>query len=283
MSRAELADFLRTRRARRTPADASLPSVTHRRTPGLRRDEVAELAHMSVDYYTRLEQARGPRPSPRILDALAEALGLTSAERMHLFRLAGAHAMPPRHPARVVRPHVATMLNRIPGTATVVTDASYDVLAWNPLAEALLGELHREPNLARRHFLGLAPAMHPETQPFGPIAAARLRASHARYPQDERLARLVAELRSESREFRELWQRHPAPAPGHRRKSMLHPDVGALQLNCDVLPVHEEDQEIVFVTADPDSATADALAHLERRPSPDTPPGRWPPRPKTQP
>ena len=153
MARTELACFLRDRRADLRPADVGLPAGPRRRTPGLRREEVARLACMSVEYYARIEQARGPRPSPRILDALAGALRLTPAERTHLFRLAGTSPAPPPGPSREVRPYVSSLLRRIPDAGAVVTDASYDVIAWNPLAEALLGDLSENPNLARRRFL----------------------------------------------------------------------------------------------------------------------------------
>lgn len=133
MARQELAHYLRDRRAALRPHEIGLPETgTARRTPGLRREEVAELAHMSVDYYTRLEQARGPRPSARILDALARALRLTPAERSHLFRLAGSSAPPGTNAVRRVRPHVVRMLDRLPETGAVVTDAAYHVVAWNP-------------------------------------------------------------------------------------------------------------------------------------------------------
>lgn len=133
MARQELARFLRDRRAGLRPHDIGLTMTgTARRTPGLRREEVADLAHMSVDYYTRLEQARGPRPSPRILDALAQALRLTPAERSHLFRLAGSAPPPGSNAVRRVRPHVARMLERLPETGAIVTDAAYGVVAWNP-------------------------------------------------------------------------------------------------------------------------------------------------------
>ncbi|MGI8450894.1 MAG: helix-turn-helix domain-containing protein, partial [Streptosporangiaceae bacterium] len=112
--------------------DAGLPAGPRRRTPGLRREEVARLVSMSVEYYARLEQARGPHPSPRILDAIAGALRLTPAERTHLFRLAGTSPAPPPGPARTVRPYVASLLHRIPEAGAVVTDASYDVIALEP-------------------------------------------------------------------------------------------------------------------------------------------------------
>ena len=203
MPRQELARFLRDRRADLRPADVGLPAGPRRRTPGLRREEVADLASMSVDYYVRLEQARGPRPSPRILDALTDALRLTPAERTHLFRLAGTTPPAPAGPVRRVRPHIAGLLRRLPGTGVVVTDAAYDVIAWNPLAGALLGDLEAEPNLARRRFLRHGPQAS-AAEEFAVIAVSRLRASAARYPLDERLAGLLSELRAGSPEFAEV-------------------------------------------------------------------------------
>lgn len=262
MSRRELAQFLRRRREDLRPGDVGLPGGGRRRTPGLRREEVAQLAHMSVDYYVRLEQARGPHPSPRILDALTGALRLSAAERSHLFRLAGASPMPPSGPVRRVRPHVAGLLGRIPEAAAVVTDATYDVIAFNPLAGALFADLRREPNLARRRFLGAGTIDSSSAEEFGQIAVARLRAAAGRYPHDPRLGRLLAELRAGSAEFTEIWDTDPVRAPGHRAKTVAHPRLGPLRLNCDVLTLPDDDQQIVFVTADPGSPTARALRHL---------------------
>ncbi|HXT89530.1 MAG TPA: helix-turn-helix domain-containing protein, partial [Trebonia sp.] len=134
MARPELASFLRDRREALRPADVNLPAGARRRTPGLRREEVAGLANMSVEYYARLEQARGPQPSAPILDGVADALRLSQAERAHVFRLAGVTLPAPSEPPRGVRPSVASMLDRMPDTAAIVTAATYDVIAWNPLA-----------------------------------------------------------------------------------------------------------------------------------------------------
>ncbi|MDA2809324.1 helix-turn-helix transcriptional regulator [Nocardiopsis sp. RSe5-2] len=266
MARQELARYLRDRRAGLRPHDVGLTAMgTDRRTPGLRREEVAELAHMSVDYYTRLEQARGPRPSDRILDALARALRLTSAERSHLFRLAGSSPPPGTRAERRVRPHVARMLERLPGTGAVVTDAAYGVIAWNPLARALLGGdlADGTANLARRRFLDPGRLYENSgTAEFGHIAVARLRRAADRYPHDPRVAALLAELRAGSEEFRRIWAEHPVHAPGHRTKTLHHPEAGALRLNCDVLLVPEDDQEVVLITADPGSPSARTLHRL---------------------
>ncbi|WP_345637925.1 helix-turn-helix transcriptional regulator [Rugosimonospora acidiphila] len=268
MARQELARFLRDRRERRSPAEVGLPAGPGRRTPGLRREEVARLAHMSVEYYARLEQARGPRPSPRILDALTDALRLSPAERSHLFRLAGANPTPPGGPVRQVRPYVVDLLHRLPETAAVVTDASYNVIAFNPLADALLGDLAREPNLARRRFLGAlgdGNSGYDENSSageFGEIVVARLRAAVARYPGDEPLTRLLAQLRAGSDEFTAIWDTNPVRAPGHRVKTITNPRLGPVRVNCDVLTIPEDDQQVVFVTADPGSPSARALRGL---------------------
>ncbi|MFF0087191.1 helix-turn-helix transcriptional regulator [Streptomyces canus] len=268
MARQELARFLRDRRAGLRPREIGLTTTgTARRTPGLRREEVADLAHMSVDYYTRLEQARGPRPSPRILDALAQALRLTPAERSHLFGLAGSNPPPGGNAVRRVRPHVARMLERLPETGAIVTDAAYGVVAWNPLAKALLGgDLARgTTNLARRRFLGQGRMYESSSaEEFGHIVVARLRRAADRYPHDPQVTALLTELHAGSEEFRHIWQTRPVHAPGHRTKTLDHPEIGTLRLNCDVLLVPEDDQEVVLITADPGSPAARTLHRLAR-------------------
>ncbi|MGW3571652.1 helix-turn-helix transcriptional regulator [Streptomyces sp. NPDC000941] len=269
MTRQELAHYLRDRRASLRPHEIGLTETgTARRTPGLRREEVAELAHMSVDYYTRLEQARGARPSARILDALAQALRLTLAERSHLFRLAGSSPPPGISAMRRIRPHVARMLERLPETGAIVTDAAYGVVAWNPLAQALLGgDLGGGmTNLARRRFLGQG-RMHESSnaEESGHIVVARLRRAADRYPHDPLLTALLAELHAGSEEFRQIWATRPVHAPGHRTKTLDHPETGPLRLNCDVLLVPEDDQEVVLITADHGSPTARTLHRLARR------------------
>jgi transcriptional regulator with XRE-family HTH domain len=270
MARVELARFLRERREELRPEAAGLPGRdgTRRRTPGLRREEVAALAHVSVDYYVRLEQARGPRPSARVLDGLAVALRLGPPERAHLFRLAGVAPPPPAVPARRVRPYVVDLLHRMPLAGAVVTDAAYDVVAWNPLADALLGGLAAEPNLARRRFLRGGQRSGSGPEEFAHYAVARLRASADRYPGDPRLAGLLAELRTGSEEFTRIWDSNPVRAPGHRSKTLAHPEVGPLRVDCDVLPLPEDDQQVVFMTAEPGTPAARALKHLSERGSP---------------
>jgi hypothetical protein len=302
MAREELARFLRDRRERLRPADVGLPDGPRRRTPGLRREEVAALAAMSPEYYARLEQARGPRPSPRILDGIGGALRLDRAERGHLFRLAGVPQAAPARPVRTLRPYVAGLMHRIPDAGVVVTDATYDVIAWNPLAgaliEGLIGDLGDargdggvsdggdgggdggdggngggdgngrggRPNLARRYFLECGPRRDAgATAEFGSIAVSRLRAAAARYPEDPYLARLLAELREGSEEFGDIWDTHPVRTPGHRAKTIDHPEAGPLRVDCDVLVVPDDDQQVVFITADPATPTARAFRELARK------------------
>jgi len=262
MVRQELASFLRDRREALSPTDVGLSASSRRRTPGLRREEVAGLASMSVEYYARLEQARGPRPSPPILDGVADALRLTAGERAHMFRLADVALPAPPEPPRRVRPYVAGMLERMQDTAAIVTAASYDVIAWNALAQALFGDLFDRPNLARRRFLDRELVLTRGHEDFAQIAVARLRAAADRYPRDHRLAALVAELRAGSEEFAGIWDAHPVHVPGHRTKTMVHPDIGPLRVHCDVLTIPDDDQQVVFITADPGSPSAQALRHL---------------------
>jgi transcriptional regulator with XRE-family HTH domain len=264
VARQELASFLRDRREALRPADIGLPAGPRRRTPGLRREEVARLANMSVEYYARLEQARGPRPSGPVLGGVADALRLTPAERAHVFRLAGLTVPAPPGPPRRVRPHVARLLDRMPDTAVIITAASYDVIAWNPLAEALMTHLRDRPNLARRRFLQPGEISTTGREEFGEIAVARLRAAADRYPRDQRLAGLLAELRAGSAEFAGIWDSHPVRTPGHRTKTISHRQVGPVRVHCDVLTIPEDDQQAVFVTADPGSPSARALRWLGR-------------------
>lgn len=261
MARRELASFLRDRREALRPVDVGISPGSRRRTPGLRREEVAGLANMSVEYYARLEQARGPRPSAPVLDGVAGALRLTPAERAHVFRLADVALPAPPRPPRQVRPYVAALLERME-VAAIVTAASYDVIAWNPLAGALLGGLDKQPNLARRRFLSAGQERTTEQEEFGEIVVARLRAAAARYPRDPGIRSLLAELRAGSEEFTAIWDTNPVRVAGHRTKTMSHPETGALRVNCDVLTVPDDDQQVVFVTADPRSSGERALRHL---------------------
>ncbi|MEV0720300.1 helix-turn-helix transcriptional regulator [Asanoa sp. NPDC050611] len=270
MDKRELAAFLRSRRERITPAEVGLPAGLRRRTPGLRREEAAQLAFISTEYYTRLEQARAPRPSREVLAGLARALRLSDAERDHLHHLAGAPPIPPG-PSREVRRSILDLLERLPASAAFVTSATYDVLAWNDLAAALMEDFSAQPprnrNLLRRAFLGPHPAGRrlygvSDADAFARSGAHNLRAAAARYPDDPELKALVAELLAGSAEFGQLWRSHDVCDDHTLRKTFQHPQVGPVTVNCDVLEISGQDQRMVIYTADPGSSSEEALRLL---------------------
>jgi transcriptional regulator with XRE-family HTH domain len=269
MDRAELASFLRTRRERLGPGDVGLPAGARRRTPGLRREEVALAAGVSVDYYTRLEQARGPSPSRQVLAALARALRLTGDERDHLFRLAGQPAPEPQAHSLHVRPGVLHLLDRLADSAVVVVNELGDVLAWTPLTEALFGDLSGLPagqrNLYRMFFTGQEEQhrLLPEDREHAARAnVADLRATSARWPGDPAVRRLVAQLRQASPLFERLWATHDVAVRRADHKRILHPTVGLLELDCEVLLTPEHDQRLILHTAPPGTETAEKLELL---------------------
>ncbi|WP_243717441.1 helix-turn-helix transcriptional regulator [Actinomadura darangshiensis] len=266
--RAELAAFLRRWRARVQPYEVGLERG-RRRTPGLRRQEVANLAGMSVDYYVRLEQGRGPRPSRQMLTALGRALRLTDDERSHLHYLAGEVPAPPPSPVRDVRPGLRHLLERLDDTPALVCDAKYDVLAWNPMATALLGDFSTMPdderNIVLRFFT--RPQSRDRIDPgdarrFAREAVADLRTVAARYPRDPGVLSLIERLLAGSDEFRALWAEGDVRVQRSARKRIRHPAVGWLDLHCEALHDPVCDQWTVFYTAAPGSREAEALRSL---------------------
>ncbi|GHF54712.1 helix-turn-helix transcriptional regulator [Streptomyces griseosporeus] len=271
MDRRALADFLRGRRERIAPADVGLPRGPRRRTPGLRREEVAQLAYISTEYYTRLEQARGPHPSREVLAQLARALRLTDAERTHLHHLAGAPPGPPPGPSREVRQSILDLLDRLPLTGAIVVSATFEVLAWNDLACALMEDFsalpRRDRNLVRRVFLGPHPGGRrlygvSDAEAFARASTQRLRAAAARYPGDPELTGLIGELRAGSEEFALLWAEQEVGADTTLRKTFDHPLVGPVTVDCDVLDLTDRDQRVVLYTATPGSPSEEALRLL---------------------
>ncbi|WP_446220063.1 helix-turn-helix transcriptional regulator [Micromonospora sp. IBHARD004] len=270
MDRTELGEFLRSKRERTRPQDVGLPAGTVRRTPGLRREEVARLAHISVEYYTRLEQARGSSPSRRVLGELARALRLNADERDHLFDLAG---VAPESAAGLRSDVPATVLNlleHMTDVAAFVVNARYDVIAWNSLAAALFEDFSAVPparrNLIYRHFLHPDPtARHygmSGADEFGRLAVGQLRAAAGRYPTDPQIHAMVDTLYRRSAEFAQLWDVHHVETGHHHRKLMHHPMVGTLELNCDTLAVPMRDQYLVCFTAQRGSPSHEALRLL---------------------
>ncbi|MEV5982749.1 helix-turn-helix transcriptional regulator [Streptomyces sp. NPDC052114] len=270
-ARRELGGFLRSRRERIAPADVGLPAGTRRRTPGLRREEVAQLAFISAEYYTRLEQARAPHPSREVLAQLARALRLSDAERDHLHHLAGTPPGPPPGPSREVRQSIVDLIRRLPEAAAVVVSATYEVIAWNDLAAALMEDFsalpRRDRNLLRRAFLapyrdGLRLYGVSDAEQFARTAARHLRTAAARYPDDPEVAALVEELRTGSEEFARLWADHDVASRPTLCKTFAHPVVGPVTVSCDVLDIADRDQRVFLYTAAPGSPSDQALRLL---------------------
>src|SRR6266545_3346622 len=236
MDRTALGEFLRSMRERVRPQDVGVPAGTTRRTPGLRREEVARLAHISVEYYARLEQARGSSPSRTVLSELARALRLTANERRHLFDLAGVAPEFPAGPRSDVPATLLNLLEHMTDIAAFVVNARYDVIAWNSLAAALFEDFSAVPrarrNLIYRHFLHPDPAARhygmSGAAEFGRLAVGQLRTAASRYPTDPQ----------------------------------IQPMVGALELNCDTLVVPMRDQYLVCFTAVHGSPSEEAMRLL---------------------
>ncbi|MFJ4702871.1 Helix-turn-helix domain-containing protein [Streptomyces sp. TverLS-915] len=271
MDKQELGAFLRSRRERLLPSDVGLPSGPRRRTPGLRREEAAVLAHISTEYYVRLEQGRAPRPSGEVLAGIAGALRLTEEETAHLHVLAGTAPLRSGTHRREVRPSILALLERLPHTAGFVISATFEVLAWNALAAALMEDFGAldpaERNLARRAFL--TPG-EPEAPLYGISDAAEfrhhvvteLRGALARHPKDPGVSGLIDELRAGSPDFARLWERHDVCAAHVLTKTFRHPLAGEVTVDCDVLGLDESGQRLVLYSAPQGSPSAEALAFL---------------------
>ncbi|MGG8405105.1 helix-turn-helix transcriptional regulator [Streptomyces sp. 12297] len=270
INRRELADFLRRRRDQVRPEDVGLTAGPRRRTPGLRREEVAQLAGMSADYYIRLEQARGPQPSAQMLASLARALRLTTDERDHLYVLAG-HPPPtvqtgPGH----VGPSLLHLLDQLTGTPVQVLNDLGDVLAQNALAEALFSGVcsvsEHGRNVAWRWFTqpSVRAAFPPEEHDYySRLHVADLRAAVARRGKDAASDRLLHRLSEASEEFRELWELHEVAVRRHTRMRVLHEAVGPVDLDCQVLLAPEGDHRLVLYTPPPGGEATGHLALLQ--------------------
>ncbi|KUL54463.1 XRE family transcriptional regulator [Streptomyces sp. NRRL F-4489] len=265
MNAAELAGFLRTRRARVRPVDVGLDHTGRRQTRGLRREEVAGRAGVSVDYYIRLEQGRRLRPSRQVLVALARALQLSDDECNYMLGLVGEAALPAPS-SRRTEAGALRLLDRLDDLPALVLNARYDILAWNAMAVALMGDLaavpERERNTLRWLFSGQARGIGPHDRAqLGRRCVADLR-STGRYPDDPEVRHLVHELALESREFAALWERHEIGVNRAMTKRMLHPVVGPLELDCELLTIPDSDQRLMLYTAAPGTATYRALRGL---------------------
>ncbi|ARJ04750.1 transcriptional regulator [Cnuibacter physcomitrellae] len=262
----EFASVLRAWRDRVDPVEVGLPAGGVRRAPGLRREELAALAGVSVDYVVRLEQGRSTHPSPQLLGALANALRLSDEERDHLHRVAGVAPPPATVVPRHVAPGVQRLIDRLGDVPLAVFTATWDILLWNGLWAALTGDPSGrhglDANLVWRHFT----AGHPGTEfddrheeEFSADLVADLRAALGRYPADAALADLVARLRAASPDFAERWSTARIAEHRSSRKTMTDTPVGRITLDCDVLTVPGSDLRIVVYTAVPGSEDASRL------------------------
>jgi transcriptional regulator with XRE-family HTH domain len=266
----ELRDFLRSRRARVTPQEAGLPPGRGaRRVPGLRREEVAQLAGVSVDYYVRLERGRHLNVSAAVLDAVARALRLTEPERAHLFRVARPTRARPRPlPPQRVRPGLRLLLDGLTDVPAIVYGRRMDVLAANDLACALYTDFEALPvrhrNMARLAFLDEHfRALYADWEEAGRGIVASLRLYAGRHPHDPALAELVGELSVQDPDFRQWWAEHDVFERTHGTKHLRHPVVGDLVLNYEAFsPTDDPDQRLGVSTPDPGSPSAERLALL---------------------
>lgn len=232
---------------------------------------MAVLAHISTEYYIRLEQGRAPRPSGDVLATIAGALRLTDAESDHLHVLAGTAPNRTGLHRRDVRPSILALLERLPQTAGFVMSAAFEVLAWNDLAAALMEDFAplapEDRNLARRAFPGPQRADAKlyeisDAAEFRLSVVMQLRTTLARYPTDPAVTGLVDELRDASPDFARLWERHDVQAAPMLTKTFRHPVVGEVTVDCDTLTLTDRDQYLVLFSAPPGSPGAEALALL---------------------
>ncbi|GAA0471313.1 helix-turn-helix transcriptional regulator [Streptomyces sp. NPDC046215] len=269
--RTELSEFLRSRRARLTPEDVGvLPHGGRRRVPGLRREELAQLAGVSVAYYTRLEQGRGQNVSASVLGAIADALRLTVPERAHLTDLAQPAGRARKAPGRPqhLRPAVQQLIDTMDNVPAYVLGQRMDIIGWNRMACALLGDFAAVPEAQRNMVwqIFLAPAtreLYVEWERKAADLVACLRLAAGRHPDDPRLTALVGELSVKSEEFRTLWAAHDVRDKCFGIKELRHPLVGSLTLACEslVLPA-DAGQQLITYHAEPGSPSAESLRLL---------------------
>ncbi|MBQ0863746.1 helix-turn-helix transcriptional regulator [Streptomyces sp. RK75] len=260
----ELAAFLRARRDRLNPRDLGLPSRRQaRRTPGLRREEVAELAGVSVDYIVRLEQGRGLRPSADVVEALARALRLAPVERTYLYDLAQQRPRSADRPATTAAPPLARLVTDLSPLPAMLLNHRYDILAWNREMTGLLLDFDTLP-VPQRNAVWLC-LMHPEIRDFYldrervvREGVAHLRAAWAAHPEDQALSDLISEFATGDEEFARLWAEQDIKVNGRGHKVMRHPDAGVISVHVEVLvPLQDPDQRLmIFRAADDRSRSA---------------------------
>ncbi|MEU4132411.1 helix-turn-helix transcriptional regulator [Streptomyces wuyuanensis] len=272
--RAELSEFLRSRRARLKPADVGLPDFgRHRRVPGLRREELAQLAGVSVAYYTRLEQGNGQNVSTEVLDSIARALRLSDTERDHLTHLAKPNQKKKRRaarPVRKLRPQLQLLIDAMDAVPAMYVGRRMDVLGWNRMASALFGDFAARPpeerNVARMVFLDpAARELYLDWECKAVEVVSTLRLYAGCYPDDRELSSLVGELSVKSDDFRTLWAAHTVQEKGHGTKRLHHRLVGGMTLSYETLRVPDDhDVSLVTYHAEPGSASEESLGLLAK-------------------
>jgi transcriptional regulator with XRE-family HTH domain len=265
--RQALADFLRTRRARLSPSDVSLPAGSRRRTPGLRREEIAQLANIGTSWYVALEQGRNVQPSEQVLESLAQALRLTFAERRHLFLLAQPQAStkpgaPPRETVSTSLQQAVKALNPHP---TYVIGRRWDLLIWNRAAELVFSFSDIAPphsrNFIWRSFTNRVLRMHRNWEKLAQSLIAQFRADYARYPGDPWFGELIEDLKQNSEEFHLWWSRHDVKTIPDGHKLMDHQKLGVLEFEHVTLEVPADaDQKVIIYTCS--SETSSKLMQL---------------------
>ena len=267
--REELADFLRHRREELKPEDVGLPNCGRRRTPGLRREEVAQLAGVGATWYTWLEQGRDVRASLDVLEALSRALRLNQAERSHLIMLGrGEEAPPCKSPVERASPTLRRLIENLGPNPAFIIGRRWDYLAWNDAAVALLGDLGAIPRAARNHawLTFTDPArreMFTDWERSSRMLVAKFRADSARHLADPEFESLIAALRRSSPEFARAWERHEVSRGGEGRKDLRHPLAGMMSFSHAVFrPAERLDQRLVLYSPLPENETAAKLARL---------------------
>jgi transcriptional regulator with XRE-family HTH domain len=270
----ELGALLRAWRDRLSPLDVGYPADDARRAAGLRREELASLAGLSVDYVVRLEQGRALRPSHQVAAALARALQLDDSERDHLFRLAGLLPPSPHEVPAHIPPGVQRLIARLGEVPLAVFTASWDLLTWSPLWAAVLGEPRQagatRPNLLRAHFGGTglgngeSCVVHRSgsLEGFEASLTADLRRVHGRYPDDRGVDTLIRDLLLSSARFRDLWESGIVGEHRSEHKVIRTAAAGDIDLDCDVFSVAGTDLRIVAYTAADGSEAAAKLEFL---------------------
>lgn len=267
MDRDALAEFLLRRREGLRPSDVGLSEGARRRTPGLRREEVAQLAAMSTDYYTRLEQRRGPQPSIQIVAALARALRLTSDERDYLHRIAGYSAPDRSVFTDYVRPGLQRILDRLHDSPAFVVSGLDEVLVQNDAARALLGDASHLQGIERSGIYRWFARPDTERRRYPEVDHARqsrslvasLRAAHGAEGTRARAAEIVRELAPRSPEFVVLWETHEVRRRFEENKVLIHPELGEIEVDCQALFTEDESQALIVLTAAPGSEAAGKL------------------------